>query len=336
MLTETNVVGKKVDWADYITLADEHETPALRLLSKGQQPVELVKHYQADKFDDPTPVASVDGQDITEFNSAGKNRVELQARCQKITKTASVSDFAENVATAAGVADELAREITKKMTEMSRTIECAACSDQLAYADDGTKGNQFRSIGAWISSTPVTDADKAVDASIAPAAAQVTTTATGSQTEDNFKLILESAWSNTGSQGRKLCLLGSKAKKLFGNFQFYLPTSNSTQSTARVTMREQGDKTVGDTVDVYHSDWGDVELHMTKWNQQANFTGGSATYSQWRTYVLNQDRWSWFWHRKPTVNKPPYLGGGYKAFIEAIIMLGCLNPIGEGAWKPAS
>ena len=36
MLLEKNVVGKKTDWANYITLSDEHETPMLRVLPKGR------------------------------------------------------------------------------------------------------------------------------------------------------------------------------------------------------------------------------------------------------------------------------------------------------------
>ena len=38
MLLERNVVGKKTDWANYITLADEHETPMLRRLPSKPVP----------------------------------------------------------------------------------------------------------------------------------------------------------------------------------------------------------------------------------------------------------------------------------------------------------
>ena len=112
--------------------------------------------------------------------------------------------------------------------------------------------------------------------------------------------------------------------------------SASTQSTSRVTQRQEGSTTIGNTVDTYDSDWGRLELHMSRWNQHPNFTGGSATYYQWRTYFMNTERWAWCWNQKPTVYRLPYKGGNYKAAIEAILMFMCLNPIGEGAWKPAS
>ena len=91
MLLERNVVGKKTDWANYITLADEHETPMLRVLPKGPKPVNVVKHYQADTYTAPVANAWPDGKDWDSFTSAGQNRKELTARCQWFVKTAAVS-----------------------------------------------------------------------------------------------------------------------------------------------------------------------------------------------------------------------------------------------------
>lgn len=341
MLLEKNVVGKKTDWANYITLADEHETPLLRLLPKGPKPVNVVKHYQADTYTAPAPNAWPDGKDWTEFRTAGANRVELQSRCQWFVQTAAVSKLAQDVTDTAGINDELAHEIPKKMTEMAREMECAAASDQVAYADDGQTGNTFRGIGKWISSTWTSDADSDVPSSVLPAAAQVTTTAIASQNEYNIRLIMESMWNQTGNTGRKVVVLGTKAKSMFTAFQYFTPASTNvvtwagTASTSRVNTRDEG-APVGGAVDTFASDWGTVELHLTRWNQYAGFTGGSATYNPYRTYFLNSERWAWLWNQKPTVYKPEFKGGSYKAAIDAIVMLLCMNPIGEGAWKPAS
>src|SRR5581483_3345541 len=105
-------------------------------------------------------------------------------------------------------------------------------------------------------------------------------------------------------------------KKRFGEFQFYIPTSTTTQSTARVTYREESDGALGNTVDSYDSDWGKVELHMSFFNAHPNFTaGGSTTKTDWRGYFLNRERWAWLWNQKPTVYKPEFKGGSYKAAI---------------------
>lgn len=336
MLLEKNVVGKKTDWANYITLADEHETPMLRTLPKGPKPVNVIKNYQSDTYDAPKPNAWPDGKDWDVFASAGKNRKPLSARVQVFVKTAAVSLLAEDVTDTAGITDELAHEIPKQMTVMAREMECAAASDQSAVADagDGQTGHQFRGAGAWIANPATADADVTVDTTLLPNAAQIYADTKANLTEDAVKLALEAQWNTTGSKGMKTGYVGSKLKKQFGVFQFYIPTSLNTQATARIITRD-GDATVlGNMVDVYDSDWGKVELHMTKWNQAAGFgtnttTGGSATIGQWRGYILNDARWSWLWNQKPTVFKPEFKGGGYKAAINAILMFMCLNPIGE-------
>jgi hypothetical protein len=335
MLLEKNVVGKKTDWANYITLSDEHETPMLRVLPKGPKPVNVIKNYQADTYNAPQQNAWPDGKDWDTFKTAGQNRVPLAARVQWFVQTAAVSKLAEDVTDTAGIEDELAHEIPKKMTEMAREMEASAGSDQLAHADDGQTGHKFRGVGNWVTNAPTADADPAVPASIAVPAASVSTATKANTTEDAIKVILESMWTVTGSKSLKTGFVGSKLKKRFGEFQFYVPTSTTTQGTARVMYREEEkDNTLGNTVDRYESDWGTLELHMSRWLAHENF-GGTATKAQWRGYFLNPSKWAWGWQQKPTVYKPEFKGGSYKAAMDAIIMLMCLNPVGEGRVDPS-
>jgi hypothetical protein len=334
MLLEKNVVGKKTDWANYITLADEHETPMLRTLPKGPKPVNVVKHYQADTYVAPSSNAWPDGKDWDTFKTAGAQRKELTSRVQWFVETAAVSKLAEDVTDTAGIEDELAHEIPKKMTEMARQMECAAASDQVSHADDGQVGHKFRGVGAWVNNSPTVDADTAIDSTILAPSASISTATKANTTEDVIKTILESQWNQTGSKGLKIGYVGSKLKKRFGEFQFYVPTSTSTQVTGRVTYRDESETSLGNVVDRYDSDWGPLDLHLTRWNAHENF-GGSATKAQWRGYFLNPSRWSWAWNQKPTVYKPEFKGGSYKAAIDAILMLMCLNPIGEGKVDPS-
>jgi hypothetical protein len=340
MLLERNVVGKKTDWANYITLSDEHETPMLRVLPKGPKPVNIVKHYQADTYTPPMQNAWPDGKDWDTFTSAGQNRRELTARCQWFVKTAAVSKLAEEVTDTAGIQDELAHEIPKKMTEMAREIECSAAGDQGEYVDDGKTGHKFRGVGVWIQSTAQTDAGTVVDPTIRPNTAQIVTTASTSLTEDMIKTALQSAWKATGTKGMKAGFVGTQLKKAFGMFQFYVPTTANTQATARIITRGEDSTILGNTVDVYDSDWGKIELHLTRWNAQPGFQAGAgggtdAVMGDWRGYFLNTERWAWLWNQKPTVYKPEFKGGSYKAAIDAILMFLCWNPIGEMKVAPS-
>lgn len=342
MLLEPNVVGKKTDWANYVTLSDEHETPMLRRLPKGPKPVNVVKHYQADTYETPTPVAWPEGKAWDNFTSAGAQRKELVARVQYLVQKASVGKLAQDVTDTAGVADELAREITKKMTVLSRQMECHAGSDQGSQADAGavseTSGNMFRGIGKWLQTTAQSDADADVPSSIRPNTNQIFTGATTAFVENTMKTVMQSMWTFTGQMNRNLVLFGGAnlINQIAENFQFFLPSSQSTQTTSRVTQRADSNSSIGSNITRYVSSWGSVDLVPTKWNIASGFSGGDATYTLWRGYLLHPEMWEWNWNQKPTVYKPEYKGGSYTAAIEAIIMLLCKNPIGEAAFKSAS
>jgi len=342
MLLEKNVVGKKTDWANYITLSDEHETPLLKRLPKGDRPVNVVKHYQADTYETPTPVAWPEGKAWDTFSSAGAQRKELQSRVQYLVQTASVGKLAQDVTDTAGVNDELAREITKKMTVLARQIECHGASDQGSYADDGTKGNMFRGIGKWIQTGAQSDADSDVPAAIRPNANQIYSGVKASFVENSLKAMMQQMWQTTGMKNRNLLFVGgqSSINQVAENFQFYVPTSASTQATSRVNYRDEDSKKLGSSISTYESTWGTCELVPTKWNMFNGFgslTGGSAsaTKADWTTYILHPDMWAWHWNQKPTVYQPEYQGGAYRCAIEAIIMLLCKNPIGEGKILPS-
>jgi len=338
MLLEKNVVGKKTDWANYITLSDEHGTPLLQRLPKGEKPVNVVKHYQADTYETPAPVAWPEGKSWDTFTSAGAQRKELTARVQYVVQTAAVGKLAQDVTDTAGVQDELAREITKKMTLISRIIECHAGSDQAAYADDGVTGHMFRGIGKWLQTTAQSDADSDVPSSIRPNTNQIFTGATTAVVENVFKTAMQSMWDATGMKARNMILVGGSSliNQMAENFQFFLPSSQSTQSSGRVTNRDEGKSTIGSNISTYLSSWGTLELIPTKWNIATGFSGGSATYGPWRGYLLHPEMWMWHWNQKPTVYQPEYKGGSYTCAIEAIIMLLCKNPIGEAKFASAS
>lgn len=338
MLLENNVVGKKTDWANYITNADEHETPLLRRLPKGPKPVNVVRHYQADTYETPSDNPWPEGKPWDTFTSAGAQRKELVARCEYFVEKCAVGKLAQDVTDTAGVQDELAREITKKMTVLARKMECAAGSDQASYQDDGNTGHRFRGIGKWIQTTAQSDADADVPSAIRPNTNQIYAGTKANFVENSLKTILQQMWQTTGMKTRGLILVGGQSviAQIAENFQFYLPSSASTQSTGRITQRQQGDSTLGSDISVYKTTWGTVELVPSKWNAFNGFGGATTTtLSDWRAYILHSDMWEWNWNQKPTVYRPEYQGGSYRSAIEAIAMLLCKSPIAEGKIAPS-
>lgn len=330
MLLPQNVTGNKQDWATYVTVTDEHETPLLKLIGKGSKPVNRLYQYQVDAFTAPTPRQWPDGKDVDAYSSAGQNRAELNARVQKFVQTAAVSLMAQDVTNAAGVDDELAREVKKKFEEMARDIECSAASDQLAQIDDGVNADRFQGMGLWLQNGTANQLYPVPTSPIdyTTPAASVYSGVKGSLTEDAIRALLESRWLATGkSKTNLLLVVGSQLKQRFSSFTYYIPSSLSTQSTARVSNRSITDTTLGFNVDVYNSEFGTFELHLSPWNANANYTGGSSGKSAWRGYGLSPSMWEWRWNQMPTVWREEFKGGSYKAAIYAILLLCCRTPL---------
>jgi hypothetical protein len=339
MLTYPNVVGNQEDWANYISNVDMRETPFMEWLPTGDKPVNVLHQYQADKYASPRINAHVDGQPWTGFNSAADNRGVLKAYIQWFDNTTSVSKLSEDVSNAAGVgaAGELARDIKKRLKEMGRDMEVAFLGDQPAREGTSVQGYLTRGAGDWIKSSAQTVLP--VPSNFLTASASIDATASASLTEDIHRNILESIWNETGTNEPIVLWAGPKLKRAFTGFQFLLPSSTSTQSTGVVTNQDAGDKTIIRTVNRYIGDFQEVEVRASSWIAQGTSTpsiqSGTAV-QNFRGYYLHKSKWELRWNQKPNVYRPEFKGGGYEAAMDAIVMLTCKNPRGEGKYAPTA
>src|SRR6202007_1025854 len=121
-----------------------------------------------------------------------------------------------------------------------------------------------------------------------------------------------------GGKGEVTAFVGPKLKRAFANFQFYLPSSTSTQTTSGGFYQEGTSKDIVRSVDTYHGDYGAVTLVLDWW--LANLTGTTAA-QNFRGYFLHQNMWELRWNQKPKVYRPEFKGGSYEAAMDAILML---------------
>jgi hypothetical protein len=337
MLLADNVVGNQQDWAQFVSLADEHKTPLLRLIPKGDKPVNRLHQYQADKYDAPAPSNMPEGKDWDTFEAAAANRVELKSRVQRFDKTCAVSVLSQDVTNAAGVKDELAREIRKKTEELSRSIEAALGSDQIAYEDDGVTQDRFQGMGLWVQSG-TTNQLYATPSGVRPTASQIYTGTKANLNEDAVRNLLEAQWKATGGTGSMALVVGSQLKRRFSAFTLYVPSDLSTVNGSTANNRNLSDTTLSRVIDRYNSEFGDYELHLSRWLAHPDFSSAaytSTTKADWRGYGVNLDKWSIRWNTMPNVVKPEFKGGSYKAAMYCILSLCCLNPIGETKIDPS-
>jgi hypothetical protein len=194
----TQVVGKQEDWAQVVTNVQIVDTPFLGWLPVGKNPVQAERLYQADYFDAPATNSHPDGVPVVGAKSAGRNRVQLRSLIQYMTKSADVTKLNQDMGNVAGVADELAAEITKQTKELSKDIEAWMLSSQeCRIGVSGTTGYMSRGVPNWVQTGAQTVYP--VDSNVRPPAASVDTTATASLTEDVVLNILQSIGTTTRS-----------------------------------------------------------------------------------------------------------------------------------------
>jgi hypothetical protein len=327
MLTAPEVVGVPEDWADFITLCDEHDTPILRSITKSGQPADELNNYQAKAYRAPRRSNQPDGKDWETFEAV-KHRVQLQARMDRWDETAAVSWKSEKVKKANGLQDELDEAILDQLELMGRQIECTLASDQPAYVDDGANQDNTQAIGLWIQSGTTSQLYPTPE-SVRPSAAQIYSGNKADFIENSLRDLMAASWDKTGKTNGIDLFLGSSLKNAIDFFPFLIPSSASTQSTSRVSNRDNGSTALGQVVNTYSCTYGMVSTHLTKWNAAAGFTGGSAAESVWRGYGLHRDMWDFRWHTKPDTTPLEFKGGSYNVGILSAGQLRCLNPIGE-------
>lgn len=330
-----NTVGKQQDWANVVTNVQMVDTPFLGWLPVGKAPVQAERLYQADAFDAPATNVHADGVPVTGAKSAGRNRKQLRSLIQYLTKAADVTKLTQDYGNQAGVADELAREITNQTKELSKDIESAFLSAQeCAIGVTGSAGYQTRGVPNWIQTSA--QAVYPVDPALYPAATQVDTTATASLCEDTVLNIMQGVGTTTRSQRPVTAFVGPNFQRAFNNFPLFIPSSGSTLNAGAYPSPLRGG-VLDRGIVRYQTPFGPIDPILSYNNYVLG--NSAATLKTHSVFFLHQDMWEVAWGSNsgmPKWTQKPYEGGLYEAFCETVLMLTCFNPKGEGKYAPAT
>ena len=329
-----DVIGVQQDWANVVTNVQMVDTPFLGWLPVGKAPVQPERLYQADKFRDPAPNSHADGTPVDGAKSAGENRKSLRSIIQYLSKAANVTKLTQDYGNQAGVADELAREITTQTKELSKDIECAFLSAQECRVGvSGTSGYMTRGVPNWVQASA--QSVYPVDSSLYPSTAQLDTTATASLTEDVVLNIMQGIGTTTRGTAPVTAFVAPNLQRAFNNFPMFTPSTASTVNAGAYPSPLRGG-VLDRGITRYVTPFGPLDLVLS-FNNYA-FTTGTSTLKTHSAFFLHQDKWEVAWGQggMPKWVQKPYEGGQYEAFCEAVLMLTCWNPKGEAKYAPAS
>ena len=165
--------------------------------------------------------------------------------------------LSEDVSNAAGVADELARDIPKRLKEMGRDMEVAFLGDQ-DHREGTTTAGITPVAGSWTSTSAqtLTRCRKARP----PSGNVDTTTTSANMTEDVVRNLIESVATETGNQETLTAWVGPKIKRMFTNFTFCSPSaaaaSHATQASGSTFNQDGTSGKIVRNVTSYEGDFG--------------------------------------------------------------------------------
>jgi len=331
------------DLADYIAIVDAKSTPFVSMAPKGRDIGNMQFSWQVDNYGAPVLAGVVDGTDVTVSSASNPvvNRTRLNNYGQAFRRDLRIGFIAETQ-DVAGVSDELANGIAKKLVEIKRDMESTfMCTNQAAQADNGsTNAYLTGSMGNWLNSTNASNIGACASGSpFLPASGAVDTTASASFTEATAQNVLTAIYSATGTFRDYDCILGTTLKRAFTN----LTASGTTQvvntnAIAATSVRTFNQDLSADTfkasIDLFEGDFGRLVLHPSTFLGGKNSTSLSA--QAYKGYVIPMDMVEVRYAKLPQVKDLPDAGGGPARLVEAIAGLVVKNPSGFGFFNGAS
>jgi len=332
------------DLADYIAIVDAKSTPFVSMAPKGKDLGNMQFSWQVDNYGAPVLGGVPDGTDVTVANASNPvvNRTRLNNFGQAFRRDLRIGFIAETQEVA-GVTDELANGIAKKLVEIKRDMESTfMCTNQAAQMDTGPGGNAYRtgSMGNWLNSTNSSNIGACASGSpFLPASGAVDTTASASFVEATAQNVLTAIYSATGTFRDYDCILGSTLKRAFTNLTAGGTTTTANSSAIAATSirtfnQELGNDTFKSSIDLFEGDFGRLVLHPTQF--LGSTPGTTLTAQAFKGYVIPMDMVEVRYAKLPQVKTLPDAGGGPARLVEAIAGLVVKNPSGFGFFNGAS
>jgi hypothetical protein len=278
-----DAVGIREDLQDVIYSIAPTDTPFMS--SAAREAVKNTLHeWQTDAL-----AAAATNNAVIEGDDAGLDAsvatVRIGNHTQIMDKTVVITGTQEAV-DKAGRASELAYQVAKKSKELKRDIEATLLTNQARAAGNATTARTFASVGAWIATNDALGAS-----GTSPTAADGSDARNdGTQralTEDLLKGVIKGCWNSGGSPS--VIMVGPFNKQKISSF-----TGGSTRFDA------SEDKTLYTSIDVYSSDFGDLEVVPNRFSRDRD------------ALVLDMDYWSVGFLRDFTMNELSKTGDSEK------------------------
>ena len=259
--TTYDAIGNREDLSDVIYNVDPTDTPYLTSIPRTKATA-VLHEWQTDALAAASATNAVlEGDDAT--TDATTATVRLSNTCQISDKVPRVTGTQQAVVSA-GRKDELAYQIVKRAKELRRDMESSLLANNAEVTGDTTNARELGGIEAWINT------NTSVGAGGTAGSLGNTARVDGTNrplTETLVKAQLKGCWDSGGDPD--CIMVGSFNKQTVSGF-----TGNATR------FKEAEDATLMAAIDIYHSDFGEVEIIPNRFQVAES------------TLILQKDMWA--------------------------------------------
>lgn len=320
---ETNLVGKRQEILDDIFNVEAEATPFLSSLRTGSQPKQMLSTWVGEVYPDVASTGVLDGTAAT--TPTRVDRYLISGTAQHFRREWGVTTLAQVTETAGAGRDEAGVQMVKAMLLLKRQMEQQFLSADDAAAENGGTPWTARGVYSWLANSA--QSNYPVPSALRPAAACAYTSTLSSFTESSMRTIMEAAYAARKSPATLDGFVDVNVKAVLDDFTNVHPVSSST-SQPRVVYQVRDNNQYKSMVDTLVFSTGTVRLQLSSFLYRTTSTGaaGAGKYG----VFLDLNMWDVGYLQKPANTNLPIDGSGRKGFVDAIAVLRCKNPLGQG------
>jgi hypothetical protein len=324
-MTEAAQVGKLQTIKNAVFNSESEKTPFLSKLKVGDTPNGMLCTWQDEILPAAISTGVLDGTPAT--TPTRVDRYLIEGCAQHFRQEWGVTTLA-NVTKVAGVKNEAARQMYKKMIMLKRSMEQQFLSNEDSAAENGGTPWTTRGVFKWLQNAAQTD--HPVNVAIRPAAACMFTSAISGFTESEFRKMLEAAYDAVKAPVTLEGFVGITLKGMIDDWTNIFPTA-STTNQPRTAYRVEGNNEYLNTVDMVKFSAGVASMILDPFVAVTTSTGVKSASTPLSGVFLDMDMWDLGYLQDPSNTNLPVDGSGKKGFVDAIVALRCLSPLGQCA-----
>lgn len=330
---EVDQVGKLQDISNEVFNIRADETPFSSMIRKDKKPVNMLASWQTESYRAPTLSGVMDGTDVSSYN--GEARALLEMYGQILREPWKVSTLADLNGIAGVPEGETAHQKMLATKVLKFAIE-GRCLSALECAAEASPSTPYATRGALLYLDSSAQSVKPVPAAFRPSSSNSYTGAIASFTEASFKAMLTAMMKEKKAKVNLTGIIGIEAQNVMDDWTARDPQGvAATLPCVRSFTAPLADKQLINVVTSFTFSAGTVQTHTSTF-LALDAAGAPTSYTYKSGIFIDPRMWSLAFMQRPAMFDQPDLGGGPRGYAQTVMMLKCLNPLGQGRIYTAS